>query len=96
MGLKQHAGREGKSSQCNRHQKQTKKAENIKKDRARTAERKKTKVSDVKLEDFDGKIPRHTQYTSLAKTICLNLIRVRHLIHSVKITEICSHKKSFS
>ena len=75
-----HTGKEGEASQCNRQQKNKVKAEKIKSNRARNFQAKKTRVADVKFTAWKGRIPRHTQYPKVAKTLCLNLISVSCVI----------------
>ena len=79
-GLKAHAGKGGKATNCHRLQNVKNRAEKIESNQMRKIQAKKQKASKVDLSTWDGLIPRATQYTKLAKTLCLNLISVSFLV----------------
>ena len=76
-GLRMHCSGESKASQCYRHQEITGRASIIKANRERRAASKKAKISNTDFTSWKGNIAKGTHFSTVTKTVILNLISVR-------------------
>ena len=85
-GLKIHAKKSSSASLCRRYGDLSLKAASIKDLKDRKSAAASSKPSQVDLSSWDGKIKKGSNYGTLAKTICLNAIKVSQNTHILIFT----------